>query len=245
MASKRAEDDANPDEQAKLLALVGLIAAHETEQAERLLRASPSLARARVSVGASAEEAKDYFFESILHYVYAGDTALHMAAASHDAGLCQCLIKLDADPAAKNRRGAQPLHYAADTNHKDVEGQRSTIRALCAAGADPDALDQSGVAPLHRAVRTRGAAAVEALLSAGAALRLRNKSGSTPLHLAVQNTGRGGSGSATAVAQQRAIIELLLAQGARASDQDARGKTVLAAASTAWIVALLESDAAR
>jgi ankyrin repeat protein len=77
------------------------------------------------------------------------------------------------------------------------------------------------------------------LLESGADARLPNKSGSTPLHLAVQNTGRGGSASPNAVAAQREIIQLLLAHGARPSDQDGRGTTALAAARVEWIVALL------
>jgi ankyrin repeat protein len=227
--------------QEKLHELVRLIASHDTARIHRLLAATPVLAKTAVLVGASAQESKEYFFESIQHYVYAGDTALHMAAASHDAPLCERLIALGADVAARNRRGAQPLHYAADTNHKDVAAQRSTIVSLCAAGAAPDALDKSGVAPLHRAVRTRGATAASALLESGADARLPNKSGSTPLHLAVQNTGRGGSASKAAVAAQREIIQLLLAHGARPSDRDARGTTALAAARTDWIIALLKT----
>ncbi|HWA78630.1 MAG TPA: ankyrin repeat domain-containing protein, partial [Polyangiaceae bacterium] len=182
--------------QKSLLDLVRLIASRDAARVDSLLGAMPELAKATVVVGASARAAKEYFFESIQHYVYAGDTALHMAAASHDPALCGRLLGLGADVAATNRRGAQPLHYAADTNHQHVEAQRGTIRCLCSAGADVNAFDKSGVAPLHRAVRTRGATAVEALLEAGADARLRNKSGSTPLHLAVQNTGRSGSGSA-------------------------------------------------
>jgi ankyrin repeat protein len=83
--------------------------------------------------------------------------------------------------------------------------QAATVAHLIAAGADPNATDKSGVTPLHRAVRTRCAIAVKALLEAGA--RRKNKSGSTPL--ATQNTGRGGSGSSEAKAQQELIVQLL------------------------------------
>jgi hypothetical protein len=78
-------------------------------------------------------------------------------------------------------------------------------------------LDNSGVAPLHRAVRTRCAAAVKALLRGGADACLKNKSGSIPLLLASQNTGRGGSGSPEAKAQQEEILRILEAhaQGLR------------------------------
>ena len=83
------------------------------------------------------------------------------------------------------------------------------MAALIEAGADPDAADARGVAPLHRAVRTRSAQAVAALLAGGADASLPNRSGSTPLKLAQQTTGRGGSGSPEAKAEQAEILRLL------------------------------------
>jgi len=58
-------------------------------------------------------------------------------------------------------------------------------------------------------LRRGAAAAVKALLEAGADPRRKNKSGSTPMLLATQNTGRGGSGSFEAKAQQELIVQLL------------------------------------
>jgi hypothetical protein len=66
-----------------------------------------------------------------------------------------------------------------------------------------------GVTPLHRAVRTRCAEAVRTLLAHGADPARKNKSGSTPMHLASLNTGRGGTGSAEAKAQQAEIVRAL------------------------------------
>jgi hypothetical protein len=100
----------------------------------KLLKASPALATAHAKRGATREHAKDYFFDEILHYVYGGDTPLHLAAAAY---------------------------------RKD---------ALLDGGADP---------------------------------RLKNKNGSTVLQLATQTTGRGGTGSEPAKAQQREILVLL------------------------------------
>jgi len=57
--------------------------------------------------------------------------------------------------------------------------------------------------------RTRCVAAVKALLEGGADLRRKNNSGSTAILLATQNTGRGGSGSSEAKAQQEWIVQLL------------------------------------
>jgi ankyrin repeat protein len=145
---------------------------------------------------------------------------------------------------AVSRRGAEPLHYAADTNRWDPAAQAETIEYLISVGADPNALDRSGVSPLHRAVRTRSAAAVRALLDGGADSRRPNHAGSTPLHLAVQTTGRGGSGSAQAREQQADIVRLLLDRGARAADLDGRGKSVHHSATGEWIRSVLREASA-
>ena len=200
------------------MVLIRAIASRDMAQAESGLRADPGLAVAALKVGASRQHPEPYRFGAINHYVYAGDTALHVAAASHTPELVRTLLGLGADVAARNRRGAQPLHYAADgrpdSGAWNPGGQQSVIEVLVAAGADPDATDKSGVAPLHRAVRTRCSAAVEALLAAGADPNLANRSGSTPMKLATTTTGRGGSGSAGARQQQEVIIELLERSGA-------------------------------
>ena len=162
-----------------------------------------------------------------------------MAAAAFRRPVAELLVAHGADCHARNRRGAQPLHYAADANHWDPAAQAETIEYLLSVGADPNALDKSGVAPLHRAVRTRSLPAVRALLDGGANPRAQNKAGSTPLHLAVQTTGAGGSGSEHARQQQAGIIRLLLERGARPTDKDARGKQVRQAATSEWIRALL------
>src|SRR5687767_15863311 len=135
-------------------------------------------------VGATRQEASPFFFAAIAHYLYAGDTALHMAAAAFRRPVAELLIAHGADCRAKNRRGAEPLHYAADANRWDPAAQAETITYLISIGADANAVDSAGVAPLHRAVRTRSLAAVRALLDCGADARRPNKSGSTPLHLA-------------------------------------------------------------
>src|SRR6202043_2296117 len=120
---------------------------------------------------------------------------------------------------AHNRRGAEPLHYAADGGPgADANAQRELISFLIDAGADPNAPDKSGVAPLHRAVRNRCAAAVSVLIDRGANPILMSKSGSTPLHLAVQNTGKSHSGSDPAKEEQHRIIVLLLEHGANPKD---------------------------
>lgn len=218
---------------------VRLVVNGEMDEVSRCLAANPSLATAAAEVGAARHSAAEFFFTEITHYLYAGDTALHMAAAAFRRPVAELLVAHGADCRARNRRGAEPLHYAADANRWEPAAQAETIEYLLSAGADPNAIDKDGVAPLHRAVRTRSLPAVRALLDGGANPRAANKSGSTPLHLAVQTTGRGGSGSDHARQQQSGIIRLLLERGARPSDKDGRGKSVRQAARSEWVRSVL------
>ncbi len=216
----------------------------DIDDVSRRLAASPSLATLSSDVGATRRDASTFFFSKIAHYLYAGDTALHMAAAAFRRPVAELLIAHGSDCRAKNRRGAEPLHYAADANRWNPRAQADMIKYLLSVGADPNAADSAGVAPLHRAVRTRSLPAVRALLNGGAKPRLPNKAGSTPLHLAVQTTGRGGSGSQHARQQQAGIIKLLLKHGASPTDRDGRGKPVNRVAMSEWLRTLLigESD---
>ena len=200
-----------------LMTLVRAIVADDAATVLRLLATSESLASARAGEGATRAAATDYYLAGIGHYLYAGDTALHIAAAAYQLPVARQLLTMGADVGARNRRGAQPLHYAADGSprspHWNPAGQAAIIACLIKAGADPNATDKSGVTPLHRAVRTRCAAAVSALLDGGADARRKNKAGSTPMQLATWTTGRGGSGSAEARAQQQEIVRLLQRHG--------------------------------
>jgi len=221
------------------LDFIRLVVAGDVSHVSRALARDPALATTSAESGATRQDAATFFYVEIAHYLYAGDTALHMAAAGFRRPVAQLLIEHGAKCRAANRRGAEPLHYAADANRWDPAAQAETIALLISAGADPNALDRSGVAPLHRAVRTRSLAAVRALLDGGADSRRPNTSGSTPLHLAVQTTGRGGSGAAQAREQQAGIVRLLLERGAQVADRDGRGKDVRQAATSAWIRALI------
>jgi ankyrin repeat protein len=182
-----------------------------------MLSAFPALATAALKQGATRAAATDDFLTEISHYVYAGDTALHVAAAAHQPEIARTLIGLGADVAARNRRGATPLHYAADGSPGSPQWnpahQAETIAMLIASGADPNIGDKNGVTPLHRAVRTRCAAAVSALLDGGADARRQNGNGSTAIMLATRQTGRSGSGSLEAKAQQVEIIRLFELRG--------------------------------
>lgn len=197
-----------------LMKLVVAISVGDMQAASRLLTASPTLATVRAQ--------SDLFIEQIQHYMYRGDSALHVAAAAHQHKIADALIAAGADVRANNRRGAEPLHYAADgipgSSRWNPGAQAATIITLVHSGADPNAFDRDGVTPLHRAVRTRCAAAVGALLEYGADPRIANRRGSAPADLLARNTGRGGSGSAEAKAQRQEIARLLEAHSRLAGE---------------------------
>jgi len=243
VATQHGSSDGSDDD--ALLALFGAIASRDRTEIARQLDSSLRLASRPIRIGASRQGPDGHFLAAIRHYVYAGDTALHLAAAAYQRELAESLVAKGADVRARNRRGAEPLHYAADggpgTEHWDPVAQCEVLAYLIAAGADPNALDKSGVAPLHRAVRNRCSAAASVLIDGGADPRLKNKSGSTPLHLAVQNTGKSNSGSEAAKDEQGRVIALLLRHGASPTDVDANGKSVAAAASSDWIRHLLDT----
>ncbi len=200
--------------------LVNAILDDDRSKAKALLKAQPPLAIEPVKKARLAWE--------LPHWIYVGDTPLHMAAAGYRVEIAKWLLAAGADVnAAGNHRRSGPLHYAADGSpDRDAKRQVAMIRLLLEAGADVHAPDKNGATPLHRAVRTRCAGAVKCLLEAGADATVRNKPGSTAFHLAVQNTGRGGSGSERAKAAQREIIRIFLERGVSPTLKDAKGKSV-------------------
>jgi hypothetical protein len=187
--------------------LLVLIAAGDHHSVEVRVTATPSLVTARLA------RTDEFFLAERFAQVYEGDTALHAASFSYDTEMARYLIARGADVRARNRRGAEPLHAAMvggpGASTWNPPQQREVILYLIEAGADPNAAAAGGVTPLHRAVRNRCSAAVETLLRAGADPRLQNNSGSTASDLAHWTTGRGGTGTAAAKAEQQIIIELL------------------------------------
>jgi ankyrin repeat protein len=218
-------------------ALLRAILDDDRATVQDMLSADSSLVDVRVS------EAR-FYDQKIFHWLYAGDTALHLAAAGYRVEIVKLLVAAGADPnVAMNHRQSGPLHYAADGYiigpAWGPERQVKTIEVLLAAGADVNAQDKNGAAALHRAVRTRCSAAARVLLESGGDPTLMNKSGSTPFHLAVQNTGRGGTGTDQARAAQREIIEAFLRFGVSPAIKDGNGKSVLDWAKSGWIREML------
>lgn len=186
--------------------------------------------------------------DQIVHWLYSGDTATHLAAAGYRVAIVQMLLNAGADPnSALNRRRSRPLHYAADgyiTGPSwNATRQVKTLSCLLDAGAAINARDNNGATALHRAVRTRCAAAVQHLLRAGSDPTISNNPGSTAFHLAVQHTGRGGTAEDAAKIAQRQIIEAFLAFGVKSTHKNGKGKSVADCAKSAWIRALLTGDA--
>ncbi len=217
--------------------MVAAIVEDDVNAARRLLEADTGLATQTI-------RRPKLYRSGIFHWIYLGDTLLHLAAAGYRVEIVRLLLASGADPnAAKNMRRSSPLHYAADgfiTGPAwDAKQQVETIRCLREHGANLHLQDMNGATPLHRSVRTRCAGAVRYLLKAGADSTVRNKPGSTPFHLAVQNTGRGGTGAAAAVSAQREIIQSFLSFGLSPNSRCGRGKSVMDCARSLWIRQLL------
>ena len=64
-----------------LMAFMRLMADGDRQRATDLLAGAPQRARACLAQGASRHHAEEYFLGEIGHLVYAGDSALHVAAA--------------------------------------------------------------------------------------------------------------------------------------------------------------------
>jgi hypothetical protein len=203
-----------PTTDQSLRQLVDEIVANRQAVFSRMIGNSPALVTATFHQGATRQGSPgSNFLVQIGHYINAGDTALHFAAASYRPEMASELIKAGACVRARNRRGTEPLHLAAvgspNSPRWNPSAQSATIVCLIRAGADPNAKNVDGTTPLHRAVRTRCADAVRTLLDHGADPAIRTKNGSTAFQLASYTTGRGGSGLPQAKVQQREILLLL------------------------------------
>lgn len=205
----------------------------DVDAVELLLKAQPNLTSHLI-------QTPELYSSGICHWIYVGDTWLHLAAAGYRVEIVRLLLKSGADPnAAQNHRKSTPLHYAADGFNTgpawDEAQQVLALKTLVRSGANIHAQDMNGASALHRAVRTRSAGAVRFLLNTGSDPEMKNKPGSTPFHLAVQNTGRGGSGVDRAIDAQREIINEFIARGVSLKLKDGKGKSVLESIQSNWI----------
>jgi ankyrin repeat protein len=173
---------------------------------------------------------QDVLVAALPHWLYRGDTPLHLAAAGLRYEAACALLAAGSPVDAVNRRGGTALHYACDPRPSsgtwDPAAQRRIIELLVSRGVAVDQPDRGGVTALHRAVRARSPASVSALLSAGADPRAATKKvGSTALHLAVAPTGAGGTAGTGGL--QIEIVRMLLAAGATMTDVDRKGIAVV------------------
>ena len=119
----------------------------ETGVVSGLLARSPELATVQLDVGATRQDPTAFFFTDISHYVLAGDTALHMAAAAFQPRIAEQLVCKGADCGARNRRGAE---RAVRTRSSGA------VAALVAGGADVHLQNKSGSTPLQLALQDTG-----------------------------------------------------------------------------------------
>src|SRR5262245_63242278 len=88
--------------------MIAAVVDDDASAAKRLLQADAGLATRLIQ--------KPKLYDSgIFHWIYVGDTGLHLAAAGYRVEIVRLLLDFGADPnAARNRRKSSPLHYAAD-----------------------------------------------------------------------------------------------------------------------------------
>ncbi|SRR5579875_1538873 len=141
-----------------------------------------------------------------------GQTLLHDAAMAGEAELAAALIRLGADPDAKEPEGHTPLYYASTG---------AVAHVLLAAGANVDVTSgPTRGTPLHQAARRGRAEVAAALLDHRANIEARDVKGQTPLRRAVN-------------CRQLPVVRLLMQRGADPHSEDNRRVTPLDVARTA------------
>src|SRR4051812_40614196 len=82
---------------AELRQLVEAIAASDRAAVDALLASNPGLARDNLPAGATRADPATHFIAPLECYAYAGDTALHLAAAAYQTETIRQLIDRGAD----------------------------------------------------------------------------------------------------------------------------------------------------
>ena len=92
---------------------------HNDADLKHLLRESPDIVSTRMK--------RDVLIKSI-HWLYVGDTALHLAAAAQNIHAAKLLLKAGADANAENRRRATPCIMHVMRGRHQAFGIQSTRR---------------------------------------------------------------------------------------------------------------------
>ena len=155
-----------------------------------------------------------------------GETALH-AVSGHSGSVApvveagvrvmKLLLAHNANPGARDKSGATPLHHAAG-------GRPELAMLLLEAGADVNAADANGTTPLHRAAHGGQRALARLLLDRGAGVNAEELGGVTPLLIARDSqdqeleslfAARGGRINHAYVAKREVLKRLFFEQRAR------------------------------
>ncbi|OAP59794.1 hypothetical protein AYL99_04796 [Fonsecaea erecta] len=129
-----------------------------------------------------------------------GQTPLHLAAASSQAGVVELLCRQFPQTVnRRDRKGQSPLHLAACSQiisrpnlsnaangpPRSTPEDNRTIEILLASGADVNAKDELGNTCLHNASAWGNLKAIRALIQAGADPLSKNKAGWTPEYYSI------------------------------------------------------------
>ena len=208
----------------KLVELISAVKSRNPRAVQKLLKASPELARGQDA---------------------GGSTALHHAAAFSTPAIVRQLLDAGADIEAKNRFGQRPLHWAFTDREK--------TSLLLERGAELNAQANDGRTALYLAASQRNSDAVlELLLEKGADPNLATTNGRTPLMSAASGgaialmtrliaakanvNAVSGTGSVAlmdaATSRSPEAVKLLLDRGANPNAATKRNQTALAMAAT-------------
>ena len=124
-----------------------------------------------VDTGVLGSNGQDDEGWSVLHHAILGNFG------ERNLPIITALLRAGADPSARTKRGATPLHIAAFTRD-----DLSLVKELLMAGADVNARDEDGATPLHSAASSASPNVIAELLKAGAEVNARTTRGLTPLH---------------------------------------------------------------
>lgn len=124
-----------------------------------------------------------------------GHTLLHNAAETHDIGLVELLMSLDASPLVRDKEGCIPLQIALDSK-SHVNRRQGTLDALLQRSSREqlDSQDNNGRAALHSVFCQDGMNSKTAdelagyFIARGANVLLKDSNGNIPLNLAIRNS---------------------------------------------------------